>query len=138
MIQASDVSFQARSWIGTPFLHQGRSRFGADCLGFIAAMLAELGSMTFLEELPHNYARSPQSLLVEGLARLCREVPLQPAVLILFQWPATPDASHAAIYTGETMIHAYQSERRVVEHSFRGHWVRRATSYWALPEVVYR
>lgn len=137
MIEPDALIAQARDWVGVRFLHQGRSRHGADCLGFIAAMLAELGSDTGITNLPHNYARSPQTLLIEGLSMLSREIPLQPAALILFQWPSTPDASHAAIYTGTSMIHAYQTERRVVEHGFRGAWVKRAVSYWALPLVRY-
>jgi cell wall-associated NlpC family hydrolase len=137
VIEAPALIENARSWAGVRFLHQGRSRHGADCLGYIAAMLSELGSDTFLQELPHNYARSPQSLLIEGLTRLCRQIPLQPAALILFQWPHTPDASHAAVYTGTTMIHAYQSLGKVVEHGFRGPWAKRAVSYWAMPEVIY-
>jgi cell wall-associated NlpC family hydrolase len=137
MISAEDVIDQARQWTGVRFLHQGRTRFGADCLGFIAAMLAELNSRTFIDFLPKTYGRSPQTLLIEGLAHLTREIPLQPGALILFQWPMTSFPSHAAIYTGENMIHSYQTEGKVVEHGYRDPWVRRAAGFWALPEVVY-
>lgn len=100
-------------------------------------MLAEIGSPTFLDNLPANYARSPQSVLLEQLTRLCRNIPLQPAALILFQWPMVKFPSHAAIYTGENMIHSFEAQKKVVEHGYRGPWVKRTASIWALPEVIY-
>lgn len=139
MIEAAALIANAREWSDArvKFLHQGRSRHGADCLGFIAACLAELQSMTFIEYLPKNYGRAPQTLLIDGLHQLCRQIPLQPAALILFQWPKTPFPSHAGIYTGENLIHSFQAEGRVIEHGYRGPWVNRTAGIWALPEVIY-
>lgn len=137
MILPSNLIDQARAWLGVPFLHQGRTRHGADCLGYISALLAELGSQTFLTYLPKTYGRGPQSLLLEGLTRLTREIPLQPAALVLIQWPMTSDASHAGIYTGESLIHCTEENRKVVEHGYRDPWVRRTVSVWALPLVQY-
>jgi cell wall-associated NlpC family hydrolase len=138
MIAAQAVIDQARQWRGVKFLHQGRTRFGADCLGFVAGVCAELGSHVPMANLPINYGRSPQTLLAETLTRLCRQIPLQPAALILLQWPLTPYGSHAGIYTGENMIHSFQAEGKVVEHGYRGPWVKRTVSIWALPEVIYQ
>lgn len=140
MIAPELLIAQAREWCRPKvrFLHQGRSRHGADCLGFIGALMAELGSGVLLKYLPRNYARSPQALFVEGLGAISREISLQPAALIVFRWPREQDASHAAIYTGETMIHCYQREGGVIEHGFRGPWPKLAEGFWALPEVTYR
>ena len=137
MIAPETVIAQARDWCGVRFLHQGRSRFGADCLGFLAAMMAELGSMTFIRYLPANYGRDPQALLLEGLANLTREIPLQPGALVLIQWPHAKHPSHAGIFTGENFIHCTQSEGRVLEQGYRGPWVKRTAGVWALPEVTY-
>lgn len=127
-----------RSWLGVKFLHQGRSRFGADCLGFIAAGANEVGSPLFLDNLPINYARNPQSLLLDSLEQLTRTIDLQPGALVTIKWPQTKVASHAAIYTGSTIIHSYESNGEVVEHIYAKQWVARTDSIWAIPLVAYQ
>ena len=89
--------------------------------------------MTFIEYLPKNYGRAPQTLLIDGLHQLCRQIPLQPAALILFQWPKTPFPSHAGIYTGENLIHSFQAEGRVIEHALSWAVVNRTPAFSALP-----
>lgn len=138
MIAPQDVIEQAREWVGVKFLHQGRTRHGADCLGFIAAVLAELGSRGFLDHLPHNYARDPNVLLLERLPEVSREIELQPAALLLIQFPQAKVPSHAAIYTGVSMIHCYEIEGEVVEHTYGKPWTTRTKSIWALPLVTYQ
>lgn len=137
MITPDDLIAQARTWLGVKFLHQGRTRHGADCLGYVAALLGELGSPMPLERLPKNYARAPQSELEAMLRSLCREIPLQPAALVLVKWPDTVHPSHAGIYTGANLIHCTAENGCVVEHGYRGVWVRRTVSVWALPLVRY-
>lgn len=34
---------EAESWLGTPFMHQGRGRRGIDCLGLVSFIFKELG-----------------------------------------------------------------------------------------------
>ena len=138
MIAPQDIIDQAREWVGVRFVHQGRSRFGADCLGFIAAMLAELGSRCFLDYLPHNYSRDPNALLIDSLPLLSREIELQPAALLLMQFPQAKLPSHAAIYTGVSIIHCYQIEGKVIEHTYGAPWLTRTKSIWALPLVTYQ
>lgn len=137
MISPHQLIENCREWVGVPFLHQGRNRFGADCLGFIAASAAEAGSGVFLENLPINYARNPQSLLLDKLERLTRRVELQPGCLITIKWPLTPVASHAAIYTGTSIIHSYEANRKVIEHGYARQWIARTDSIWAIPLVAY-
>lgn len=137
MIAPAAVIAQARSWVGVPFLHQGRTRFAADCLGYIAAMMAELDSFTLLERLPWAYSRMPQRELADGIALVCRPIDLQPAALVLIQWPRTGFASHAGIYTGENLIHCSAPDGKVVEHGYGRPWTHRTASVWALPLVRY-
>lgn len=137
-IAVHDLIENYRQWLGVPFLHQGRSRLGADCLGFIAAGAAEEGSHLFLDNLPVNYARSPQRLLLDKLESLTHQIAIQPGALITIRWPGDAFASHGAIYTGTSMIHCYEANRRVVEHGYAGPWVARTTSIWAIPLVKYQ
>lgn len=138
MIAPDDLIAQAREWIGIKFLHQGRSRFGCDCLGFVAGVLGELGSMHWLDVLPKNYSRAASPDVEIMLAQNTRRIELQPAALIVFRWPGVEFGSHCGIFTGENLIHSFQTEGKVIEHGYRGPWVKRTTSIWALPEVVYR
>lgn len=138
MIEPQAVIDRARTWLGVPFLHQGRTRHGADCLGFIAAVMAELGSFTLLDHLPRNYGRMPQQLLPDGLAELTHRIDLQPGAICTIQFPMTDFPSHAGIFTGESLIHCYEAERQVIEHGYRAPWTNRTASIWALPLVVYQ
>jgi cell wall-associated NlpC family hydrolase len=137
MITSAQLIAKAHDWVGVKFLHQGRSRDGADCLGFIAALLSELGNGVFLNNLPENYGRAPQRILLESLTRLTHEIPLQPAALVLIQWPKQEFPSHAGIFTGVNLIHCTEENRKVVEHGFRAPWPKRTASVWALPGVEY-
>lgn len=137
MILPHDLIENYREWLGVKFLHQGRTRLGADCLGFIAAGAAEVGSTVFLKHLPINYARNPQSLLLDKLELLTRKIDLQPGALLTVRWPGDKFASHGSIFTGSTIIHCYEANRKVIEHSYSGAWVARTTSIWAIPLVRY-
>jgi len=137
MISIAQLVENTREWVGVPFVHQGRSRIGCDCLGLIAADLAELGSRILLDHLPHNYTRDPQALLIDGLTSLCQPTALEAGVLVVFQFPQAKFPSHAAIYTGESIVHAFERERKVVESGYEDPWKRLTHSTWALPLVVY-
>lgn len=128
---------QAKQWLGVPFLHQGRSRHGVDCIGFVAAMCQELGLPVFLNNLPHNYSRSPQALLEDGLRMLSKPCALDTGTLILIKWPLSKHASHVAIYTGNSMIHCYEASGKVVEHGYTTPWPERTASIWKVPGVTY-
>lgn len=137
MVTGDQVIAQAREWVGVRFLHQGRSRAGADCIGFVAALCAELGLMTPLAALPNNYARAPAAQLIEGLERLAGRCELKPGALLLIKLPLTAYPSHAAIYTGSSMIHSDGMRGCVVEHSYGRPWTNRTDSVWTLPGVTY-
>jgi len=137
VIATDRLVFQARQWVGVPFLHQGRTRNGCDCLGFIAGVLGEIGSTLFLEHLPTNYGRNPQALLIDGLTALVEQHVLQAGVLLLIEWPMSAFPSHAAIYTGESIVHAYEAAGKVIETGYRAPWPARTVSVWTLPGVTY-
>lgn len=129
------VIAEARSYLGVPFRHQGRSRQGIDCVGLPIVVGQSLGLFS-----PHfevaTYGRLPSGELVERVQAHCRPLaaPVAGALLVI-AW--TKVAAHVAIFTGQTMIHAYESVGRVVEHGYRGRWIRLTHSAWALPGVEY-
>jgi cell wall-associated NlpC family hydrolase len=70
MEQAADIRraivADARTWIGTPWQHQGRIKgLGVDCIGFVvgAAQASGLVTADQLASLPANYGRFPHANL---------------------------------------------------------------------------
>jgi cell wall-associated NlpC family hydrolase len=127
---------EARSWVGVPFIHQGRSRSGVDCIGLIIVSLQRVGCLQKGFEIT-NYARLPSSdQLMTRVQSYC--TPLEqpkPGAMLAIRW--NKDVSHVGIFTGENLIHAYQSRKQVIEHSLRGRWLKMIDSAWALPGISY-
>lgn len=135
MVTAEDLNAAARGWVGVPFAHQGRTRQGVDCVGLPIVILQQLGVLPARFEVP-AYGRLPSAELIERLMAHCVRLPAPvPGTLVAVAWTKT--AAHVAICTGDTLIHAYESVGRVVEHGYRGRWIRLTHSAWALPGVSY-
>ena len=58
-----------------------------------------------------------------------------PCPRIGIRW--SKDLAHLALYTGSTIIHAYEKRKQVIEHGFRGKWLERVAGVWLLPGVHY-
>jgi cell wall-associated NlpC family hydrolase len=139
MITKDQVIDEAKSWIGTRYKHQGRSKHGVDCIGLVVVVCRSLRIVTDKLYDPLGYARLPSNgLLEDGVGRACTQLDgPRPGCVVLIRWKPHEAASHCAIFTGENIIHAYQKVGGVVEHGFRAGWPRRAHSFWALPNVDY-
>lgn len=141
MISAEDLIAHARSLVGVPWCHQGRSEFGVDCIGLIG--LAFKGAGIDLEQIlglvdQRNYGRGAQP----DMLRLVREHcdPLHHPIngcLIVVKFPRDPFPRHFGIYADGNMIHADAVAGRVVEHGYRGVWKRCEHSLWRIPGVSY-
>lgn len=125
----------ARSWVGVPFRHQGRDRSGIDCVGLPIVICKDLGVLPAEFDVA-NYGRLPTGQIIELLQRQCKKLsePV-PGSLVVIAWDKL--AAHVAICTGPTIVHSYQSVGRVIEHGYRGRWLRVTHSIWALPGVRY-
>jgi cell wall-associated NlpC family hydrolase len=120
-----------------PFRHQGRTLAGLDCIGCVLYVCTRVGVLPQDFE-RRNYGRLPQAELLQKAATYCSPLTRAlPASLILIRWPGDSTPSHAALCTGPNLIHSYNAVGRVVEHGYRGHWVKRTASIWALPGVRY-
>ena len=129
------VITEARSWVGVKFRHQGRTRNGVDCVGLPIVIFQSLGLIPPRFEIT-NYGRTPSGELEGRIVSHC--TPLDraaPGALVVIAW--TQAAAHVAICTGDTLIHAYESVGRVIEHGYRGRWIRLTHSVWGLPGVMY-
>ena len=61
MALLSDIVDQARGYLGTPFLHQGRTRHGLDCVGLVIRVAHDLGLSDY--DIDH-YARAPSGRMM--------------------------------------------------------------------------
>lgn len=138
MITQAQLIEEARRWLGVPYVHQGRTQYGVDCIGFILCVRNAISPWWAVNarEL-RTYQRRPKDGLLLGIVEQhCLQLAApEPGAMILIRWPQTPYPSHVAMYVEGNLIHAYQRAHCVVETGFRAHWRRYTHSYWRLPGV---
>lgn len=99
MITPHAVVYQARTYIGTPWRHQGRSRTGLDCGGLVFCVWLDLGEE--LDDAPSGYKRLPKSYdFVQHFRNSFREINLRdlsPGDVALFRIADVAYPMHAGI-----------------------------------------
>lgn len=141
MISADAFIAQARALVGVPWLHQGRTAYGVDCIGLIDLSMRSAGV-----DLPkllglvdrRNYGRGAQPDMLRLVRELCEPLPRPvDGCLIVVKFPRDPYPRHFGIYADGNIIHADARAGRVVEHGYRGIWQRCEHSLWKVPGVSY-
>lgn len=134
-VTPDDIVAAARSLLGKPYLHQGRGPNRMDCAG-VALQVASRFDLMPDADLTADYGRLPGPALVATMRRLCRKIE-EPrrGCLILIRWHGTAFAQHMAICAGDTLIHCCGLQKRVIEHGYRGHWIKQTDSAWWIPGV---
>ena len=138
MIQAGAVVMTAREYLGTPFVHQGRSKSGVDCVGLLICTVRDLG-LTTPAEIP--YSRRPDGDLVKRLRQHLRRgdlcpYELTPGMVVSIRLPIYP--CHVAVVTEPNrIIHALASTGRVIEQSLNDAWYDRIVESYFIPGVFY-
>lgn len=124
----ADVVQEARSWVGTRWLHQGRSQDGVDCAGLVIKVAHALELFEFDTA---DYSRQATD---ESMLMLCREHLLP--VTLRFAKPGDVAVMrfglnrHIGIFGdylhgGLSLIHAFSKHpRRVIEHRFSEEWLQ--------------
>ena len=129
---ADDIVAIARSWIGTPYVHQASLKHvGCDCLGLLRGIWRELTGEEPEEVPPYSLdwaeATGAETLYM-ALERHAREIAadrLAPGDIALFRMAGHGPAKHCGIVSGRdglpTLIHARQN-KRVTEEPFSVFW----------------
>jgi NlpC/P60 family putative phage cell wall peptidase len=130
-MSAEQIVTIARSWIGTPYIHQASLKgVGCDCLGLLRGIWRELHGTE--PELPPPYSAdwaeaSGREVMAEAAARHMHAIDVadfSAGDVILFRWRAGLPAKHCAIATsGGTMVHAHDGA--AVAEVAIGRWWRR-------------
>jgi NlpC/P60 family putative phage cell wall peptidase len=144
--QQCRIVAEARSWIGTPYVHQASVKgAGTDCLGLLRGVWRSvLGAEP--EPVPAYTADwsepARDEVLLRAALRWLRPVALEaggPGDVLLFRMRAGSVAKHlgivGAIGPRPSFIHAYTGHG-VVESPLSEPWARRVVARFELPEGV--
>lgn len=133
---------EARSWIGTPYRHQGSVKgAGCDCLGLIRGVWRAIyGSEP--EEPPPYAPDWAEAAGGEPLARAALrhlvaidKIAFAEGDVILFRWRPGLTAKHAAIVSApDRMIHAHEGAA-VAEVAIASWWQRRLAYAFRFPGI---
>lgn len=149
MATRQQIVTEAREWIGTRFHHQAAiKRVGCDCAGLVRGVGIACGVypadlMSSPEAMPYK-AHRPNlmtNLLKEGCDFVAMPIDFadaKPGDFVLMRFDGV--ARHLGIlgdsqYGGFTLIHAYVSMRKVVEHQLDKVWTDRIMAAYAYPGV---
>lgn len=149
---------EARTWIGTPFRHQGRvkinneSRGGCDCLGLVMGIASSLKLKSRATNPPPlisnydivNYPKIPNaSLLIDSLSLHLYEIDLstiEPADVVVIKFDNNPQ--HLALIADYPtppnlgLIHCYLEARKVVEHILDTDWQNKLVKAYRFLDVL--
>jgi len=130
-----EIVQEAKTWIGTPFKHQGRVKgLGIDCVGLIIGV-AHYFKLTEFDYT--NYSHTPDGFLMRQLLdQHLRSIPIEAAKsgdIVLMRFEAQPQ--HVGILSDYGIIHAYRQVRRCVEHRLDHLWQSRMVGAYAYPGV---
>lgn len=133
MVKREAVVTEARSWLGTPWQHQQRTKgLACDCIGLVGgvALALDLPGSTTWAGTPgfHDYGRAPDpDLLLAGCDLLLDEIrprEARPGDVLVLRFKRDPQ--HFAILTTPTaIIHALSTVGKVAEARLDTAWLKR-------------
>ncbi len=137
---------EARSWIGTPYVHQASVKMqGADCLGLVRGVWRKcIGDepQKTPEYTPDWGEVSQDETMMTAAQKWFLPISRQEALagdIILFRWRKTTIVKHVGILTSPLrqtphFIHAYEKSG-VVETTLGSHWKSRIVACFRFPSL---
>ncbi len=139
----AEIIATARSWIGTPYLHQANVKgVGCDCLGLVRGVYRALEG--FDPEVPPAYTRdwaetTGTETLLTAATRHLTPVPVisaRPGDVVVFRYRSHIPAKHCGILvTPETFVHASEGSH-ASEVALQHWWRRRIAGAFAFPGTL--
>lgn len=130
---------EARGWIGTPFVHQGRSKSaGCDCLGLVLGVLERCGHRIAVPAYAEDWQNADERFLYNGLLANLEPTSQELSVgqLIGFALRTRGPLQHLGILSQTRpiprFVHAYGTHG-VVESALTDAWQRRIVARFELP-----
>lgn len=136
----AEILAEARTWIGTPWVHQAACKgAGVDCLHYIAAVAQHFGSAEaarfFATPEWHSYGREPvPAMLFDGCDALMDRIAIADALPAdVFVLTSGKHPMHFGFLTErETLLHAWLVARKVCEHTLDYVWRMRIVRAYRL------
>lgn len=127
---------EARKWLGTPYLHQGRNRNGLDCIGLLLVVGWALGLTKYDVR---GYGRTPHAGFLqaecERMMMRVKEEDARPGDVYLLRF--TRDPQHLGIATERGILHAWAGGAGcVAEVSMPRSWRTRIVAAYSVPGVL--
>jgi cell wall-associated NlpC family hydrolase len=113
---------ESRTWLGTPFVHQGRLKgVGVDCVGLVVCIAKDLGIYDYDFT---GYRVIPNSRVMgKELQDHLTEIPISEIKMGSILWfRVRKEPQHLAIRTDTGIIHAYSPNQTVLEVDFTNPW----------------
>ncbi|MEM7619761.1 MAG: NlpC/P60 family protein [Pseudomonadota bacterium] len=142
-VKRSDIVFEARSWLGTPYHHQASVKsIGCDCLGLVRGVYTKL--MRHDPETPPPYSKDwaealKEETLLLAAGRYLNTINIQDRTqgdVVIFRFRKSTVAKHAGILTErDRMIHATE-KANVAEVHLSHWWQRRIAGVYQFPGVI--
>lgn len=117
MLKRSEIARVARSYVGTPWTHQGKTRRGVDCVGLVYAVARDLRVLPAGIVIP-PYRTRPDASLIGYFDRYMKNIApsdIATGSVLIYAYGSSP--YHAGIVVdvnAGSLVHAYASRRKVV------------------------
>lgn len=136
-LQQRDIFLTARTCVGSPFRHQGRSPAqGLDCVGLIVYTLNAIGlkNVDFRDykKIPVKNAISSHAGRAGFTQKAKSDMTAGDLVIMRFG----RYIEHAVIVSDRGIIHACEKYGKVVEHSLDMEWQSKIISVYKFPNII--
>jgi cell wall-associated NlpC family hydrolase len=132
MISRDAFIAEARTWRGVPWVHQGRNRFGVDCIGLllVVAWHFELSDYDVT-----GYGRAPNGEFMrhECERLMVRVDTAEPGDVLLMRFTGSPQ--HVMLKTDAGVLHSWATAGKVCEVALPDAWARRVVASYRVPGV---
>lgn len=128
MSLGEQIILEARSWIGTKFIHQAANKnIGCDCIGLVVGVLKNIG-LEIPPDYNTNYPEIPDGKSLE--AKLDRNLKIKNFAdvsagdIFLMKFKEQPQhVGFISVNHGKlSVIHSYKNIGKVVEHRLNPYW----------------
>jgi cell wall-associated NlpC family hydrolase len=123
--RAAEIVAEARSWLGVPWRHQGRSRSGIDCAGLLVLVARSLGLGDY-DVTGYDRRARGQGFVEHFRANMdgIGVADARPGDVLVFAEEAYP--CHCGFLTEHRstahLLHAHATRRQVIEEPYAGEW----------------
>lgn len=133
--EVRQIILHSREWKEVKFRHQGRSKYGVDCIGLFSEVAKEIGRDI---PIPSNYTHHPdQTFLLAEMNRLFDKITKEEftigdlALMRFMDDQKRIPCRHVVMRTDLGVLHSSAQFRKVTEHGLDDEW-------WAKIEHCFR